>query len=323
MNRRDVLALLGGAAILPARALAQGSERPARIAFLSLAQDETRDVFQTFRRRLRQLGWIEGQKLELRFYFAGGGGAARVRPLAAEIAASDASVVLADGRGPSLAMLEASAKLPIVSVSGLEPVGAGLAASPARPTGNLTGITVATDELNLKRLELLRELVPSCRKVGIVYSTGREDTNRAVIQAGIASGLEIRRLIVDSPADAEQVLAPANLADLDAIAVSADSLLDSMSRRVSELINAAGKPAVYPEPSYAAAGGLVAYGFDMNLVFARLAEMVDQVLRGKKPADMPIEQYQQLSLVLNLKAARATGIAIPESLYARADEVIE
>src|SRR5262249_46642592 len=155
----------------------------------------------------------------------------RLRSLAAEIARSDASVVMADGRGPMLAMIEASTSLPIVSVSGLDPVGAGLAASQARPAGNLTGITVATDELNPKRLELLRELVPSCKKVGIVYSLGREDTNRSVIEAGAAFGLEVRKLVIESPVSAERVLAASNLSELDAIAVSADSLVDSMSRR--------------------------------------------------------------------------------------------
>ena len=322
IGRREFIAGLGAAGAGCGRVWAQASDRPIMLAFLSIAEDDSRDAFHSFRARLKELGWIEGHNLALKFFLSGG--AERIGSLAAAVARSDAGVVLADGTDATRAMAKASRVIPIISITGSDPTGAGLSASFARPSANITGISIGQRaELDLKRFEVLRDLVPSVRRIGVAYSPGRESVSRTLIDAGEALGLEMRRLVVDSAPAAMRVLAPEALSDLDAVLVISDALLDSMAQRLVGLINAAGKPAVYPEQAYARGGGLMSYGTDMEDVFRRLAEFVDQALRGKKPSEMPFEQYHRIKLVINLRTARALKIAIPEPLFARADEVIE
>ena len=323
MRRRVVIAGLLSAVFAPSIASGQAPQRPARLAFLTSGANESRPEFQVFRARLRELGWVEGSNLMLTFHLARGSGTERLAPLAREIAESGADVVLADGRVATLAMAAASQTIPIVSIMGLDPTTLGLAASLARPGGNVTGITIYSESLNPKRLEFLRELAPSARRIGVVFASSDDAAQRTVLEAGATLGFDMRRLFIDSLAKVAHVLAPSVLSEIDAVLVSSDALLDASPQPVVAQINAARKPAIYPSRAYADVGGLASYGVDLAGAFQRLAGYVDRVLRGQNPAEMPIERYERLELVINLRIARDLALSLPDAFFARADEVIE
>jgi putative ABC transport system substrate-binding protein len=322
IGRRGVVTgLLGALGAAGARAQAQPQAR--RLAFLTSGANEARPAFQAFRTRLRKLGWVEGGNLALSFHLARGAGLERLQPLARTIAAAGVDAILADGRVATQAMAAETRSIPIVSIMGLDPTALGLATSLAHPGGNVTGISMFTDSLNPKRLELLRELVPSCRRVGVVYASAGEAAQRHAMDAGLALGLDMHRVFIDTLAEIDRALSPAALAGLDALAVSSDGLLDASPEPVVSHINAAGKPAIYPDRDYVEVGGLAAYGVNMADAFQRLAGFVDRILRGANPAEMPIERPDRFEFLVNLKTAKALGLAIPPPLLGRADEVIE
>jgi putative tryptophan/tyrosine transport system substrate-binding protein len=210
----------------------------------------------------------------------------------------------------------------LVAVTG-DPVALGLAVSLAHPGGNVTGIATFSTELAAKLLELLREIVPSARRIGVVNVSIGADANRALEDRAAALGVALRRLTFQTQIEAERVLSPAALGNVDGLVVPSSAPLARLSTTVVRLINAAGKPAVYAERDYIAAGGLALYGHDIDDAFRRSASVVDRVLKGANPADTPFEQPTRIALVVNLKAAKALGLTIPQSVLLRADELIQ
>ena len=313
---------VGTLLVVPLAVLAQGSPRRImRIAVLSPGTSETRSVFTAFRTQLRALGYEEGRDVVLEFHFANG--SERLAALAQAIAARKGTdLVLADGRFAAQAMVSASRTIPIVAVTG-DPVAFGFAVSLAHPGGNVTGIATLSTELGAKQLELLREIVPSARRIGVVGVSISAAAYRVLEDRAASSGATLRRLTFQTQVDAERVLAPAALGNVDGLVVPPSAPLAGMSATVVRLINAAGKPAVYAERDYIAAGGLVMYGHDIDDAFRRGASVVDRVLRGASPADTPFEQPTRVALVVNLKTAKALGLTIPQSILLRADELIQ
>ena len=312
---------VGTLLVVPLAVLAQGSPRRImRIAVLSPGASETRSVFTVFRTQLRALGYEEGRDVVLEFHLASG--SERLAALAQAIAAGKGTdLVLADGWIATQAMALASRTIPIVAVTG-DPVLVGLAVSLARPGGNVTGIATLSTELGAKQLELLCEIVPSARRIGVVNVSMGAAAYRALEDRAASLGAELRRLTFQTQIDAERVLAPAALGNVDGLVVPPSALLAGMSATVVRLINAAGRPAVYAERDFIAAGGLVMYGHDIDDAFRRSASVVDRVLKGANPADTPFEQPTRIALVINLKTAKALRLTIPQSVLVRADEVI-
>jgi putative ABC transport system substrate-binding protein len=292
-----------------------------RIAVLSPGTSETRSVFTAFRTQLRALGYEEGRDVLLEFHLASG--SERLAALAQAIAARNGTdLVLADGRFATQAMVSASRTIPIIAVTG-DPVAFGFAVSLAHPGGNVTGIATLSTELAAKQLELLREIVPLARRIGVVNVSFSAAGYRALEDRAASLGAALRRLTFQTQVDAERVLTPAALGNVDGLVVPPSALLAGMSATVVRLINAAGKPAVYAERDFIAAGGLVMYGHDIDDAFRRSASIVDRVLKGSSPADTPFEQPTRVALVVNLKTAKALGLTIPQAVLLRADELIQ
>jgi putative ABC transport system substrate-binding protein len=220
-------------------------------------------------------------------------------------------------------MQAASRTVPIVAVAG-EPVTAGLAASLARPGGNVTGVATMAMELTSKQLEFLREILPSARRIGVVEALmSPTGSYRSLEEHAASFGVALRRIVIRTQVDAERELALTALGDIDGLVLPANAVIGGLSTTLVRLINAAGKPAIYGDRDFVAAGGLVFYGFDIDEAFRLCATVVDRVLKGANPAMTPFEQPTRIALVLNLKSARALGLKFPASVIARADEVIQ
>jgi putative ABC transport system substrate-binding protein len=322
-NRRAFLCTAAGIVlVVPLAVLAQQRPRRiAKVAILSPGMSEARSVFTAFRSRLRELGYEEGRDVVLEFHFAKGSDG--LAALAQAIAREGADVVLADGGVAARAMRAASPTIPIVTVTS-DPVGNGLAASLARPGGNVTGVASLGPELMPKQLELLREILPSARRIGVIaVSMSPETTYRAIEERAASLGVALRRIVIRTQVEAEHELAPTALRDVDGLVLLPNPITSGLSATLVRLINAAGKPAIYGDRDFVAVGGLVFYGFDIDDSFRLCANVVDRVLKGASPATMPFEQPARIALVLNLKSARALGLKFPPSVIARADEVIQ
>jgi putative ABC transport system substrate-binding protein len=318
MKRRGLVSL--AASVIPLVALAQ--QRVARLAFVTSSGNVERPAHRAFQQRLWELGWAEGRTVATIFCNPDSATADAVAEAVRTAVASQPDVIVADGRVSSVAVAAATGSIPIIAMLGGDPVEYGLADSLARPGRNMTGITQLAITLNEKRLEMLLEAVPRARGIGILSS--RENGGIDTAAATLASrGVGVRRLIIATAPEIEAQLTLAGLADVDAVHVLSDILLDSWPARVVAQINAARKPAVYPGREYAAAGGLLSYGPDMVVLFRRLAEYVDRVLRGANPAEMAFERPSRFEMVLNLKTAAEIGLDVPATILARADEVIE
>jgi putative ABC transport system substrate-binding protein len=296
-------------------------QRVPRLAILSLGSTQARPVFAALRQGLGKLGYVEGTTIRLEFHFAHGS-ADRLKLLAKDLVRSEPDIVLADGGVAASAMQAETRSVPIVAVGSIDPALRSVASSLSRPGGNVTGITTFAVEIPNKQLEVLLEIVPAARRIGVVglqVGAARDSLNAFASSRGI----EIYHLQVVSPADVDEVLTSGTLDRLDGLIVAQNPATSALSHIVVKRINASRKAAIYVEREYLDVGGLASYGVDFAEVFRRLATFIDRILRGASPADIPIEQPTRLGLVLNLRSARALGLAIPVSLQARADELIE
>lgn len=323
MERRAFIGTVAGSllGVSLAATAQQAPRRMVRIAILSPGASEARSVYTAFRTQLRALGYEEGRDVVLEFHFAKG--TDRLVALAKAIAAGSFDIVLADGRLAAQAMQAASSTIPIVAVAG-EPVAIGLAASLARPGGNVTGVATMAAEIGPKQLEFMREILPAARRIGVVdVSLAPTPGYRALEERAASLGVGLRRIQVRTQVDAERELAPGRLGDVDALVLPSNALIGGLSATLVRLIDAARKPAIYGDRDFVAAGGLVFYGLDIDEAFRLCAGVVDLVLKGANPATTPFEQPTRIALVLNLKAARRLGLVFPPSIIARADEVLQ
>ena len=325
MDRRDaVLALFAlGASRL---ALAQPARRIPRIGVLFLASTASTGAnVEAFRAALRQLGYVEGRSVEIDLRSAEGR-IERLPELAAQLVARKVDVIVTGGGNVSTqAARKATTTIPIVMSGAVNAVEAGLVGSLARPGGNVTGLSVPGD-LAAKQMELLRELVPSLSRVAVLL---RPDPAGAERRAkGKAMMQEFLRITVDfvevaEPEDLAQALAAARALRPGALMVGPDPLFVSQRDEVLAFARAGRLPAIYPLRDFVDAGGLLSYSVSNAEIYSRMAGYVDKILKGAKPADLPVEEPREYELVINLKTAKALGLAIPQALLVRANEVIQ
>jgi len=328
MRRRGFIAMLGAGALVGSRrAVAQGSaEKPKRVAMLSPVADDVR--FARFRAALLRLGYVEGRDIEFDVRSANAR-FERIPALAAELVADrKVDALIAVSTPVATALERATQTIPIIAYIAVDPVAAGLAKSLSRPGGNLTGVAFLAPEMNAKRVELLHEIAPNARRVAAIAGKTSIAANSPGNLAGFQEprkrlGLDIDIVVVDDPSKLAETLTPTVLAGFDGFVLLPDIVFGSRAAELVALLTASGKPAVYAERHFVEGGGLVSLGPNLIAGYERLAAQLDRVLKGTKPADIPIELPRSFELLVNLRAARAGSIAMPESVVVRADEVIE
>jgi putative tryptophan/tyrosine transport system substrate-binding protein len=324
-GRRDFIRLVGGATAWPLAARAQQVGKLPTIGFLGTSTPSTMNLWvAAFVQRLHELGWVEGRNLAIEYRWAEGRGE-RFAEIAAEFVRLKVDVIVTYATPPVVAAKQATAVIPIVSAIMGDPVATGIVASLARPGGNVTGLSVLTPDLAGKRLELLREVVPGLRQLAFLANVNSPITALEMGEAQAAAralGLDVITLEVRRPEDIVPVFTTLK-GRAQALYVSGDPLILTNRVRINTLALVARLPALYNERAYVEAGGLMSYGFSWPDMFRRTAEFVDKILRGAKPANIPVEQPTKFDLVINLTTAKALGIGVPPTLLARADEVIE
>jgi putative ABC transport system substrate-binding protein len=277
-----------------------------------------------FTRRLHELGWAEGRTIRVEYRWAEGN-PQRAAEMAAELVRLKIDVIVTAGSANVSAAKRATSTIPIVFAGTGDPVGNNLVASLARPGGNITGSSLQQTDLGAKRFEILRELVPSLRRLAIMAYVGSAGAMLEVGEVQAAAKLltiETVAVEIQQPKD----IAPAFEAlkgKVEALLVAADPLLTTHRIAINTLASAARLPTIYNFREYVEAGGLISYGPNLSDMYRRAADYVDKILRGAKPADLPVEQPTKFDLVINLTTARAIGLEIPPTLFARTDEVIE
>jgi len=325
MKRRAFISLLGGAAAWPLAARAQQPAKLPTIGFLGTAAASAWAPWTAaFVQRLHELGWIGGRTVAIEYRWAEGR-EERYGEIAAEFVRLKADVIVTVGTAAAAAK-QVTSVIPIVFAVAADPVGSGLVASLARPGGNATGLSLQQTETTGKRLELLREVVPGLRRLAILGNVGYPaavlDMNEVQVAARKLDLEVVDKLEIRKPED----VAPAFDAlkgGAQALYVCGDALVDAVRARINTLALGARLPTLYPNREYLQAGGLISYGPSFSDLFLRAADYVDKILRGAKPGGLPVEQPTKFELVINLTAAKALGLTIPESFLLRADELIE
>jgi putative tryptophan/tyrosine transport system substrate-binding protein len=326
MDRRAFLA--GSAALLaaPLAAEAQQTGKVPRIGFLSPASSTTAPhVVEAFRQGLRDLGYVEGQNIVVEYRYANGKAEA-LPDLAAELVSLEVDVIVASGTPGPLAAKSATKTIPIVMASAGDPVRTGLVASLARPGGNVTGLSTLTPDLGGKRLQLVKELLPGVARVAVLWNAANPYTVllvREIEAAARTLRVQIQSLEVRGPDDFQNVLPTAISGGAGALVVVDDPLTVSSRTLIVSFAAQHRLPAMYGFREFAEAGGLMAFGANLADLYRRAPVYVDKILKGAKPADLPVEQPAKFDLVINLKTAKALGLKIPPSLLLRADQVIE
>jgi putative tryptophan/tyrosine transport system substrate-binding protein len=326
LKRRRFITLLGGAAV--AWPFTVSAQRPARlptIGFLGSGTPSADSPWTTaFVQRLRELGWIEGRTVAIEYRWGGERGE-RYAAIAAELVRREVDVIVTAGTQQIAAAKQATAVVPIVFAAAGDPIGAGLVASLARPGGNVTGLSVQQTDLASKRLELLREAIPGLLRLAILINVDNPATAldlREVQAAARTLGLDV---IVAGVRRAEEI-APAVEGlngRADALYIATDPLVNTDRIRIGALALEARLPTMCGIRECVEAGGLLSYGPNIPGAFRRAAEYVDKILRGTKPADIPVEQPTKFDLTINLATAKALGLRIPDSFLIRAEEMIE
>jgi putative tryptophan/tyrosine transport system substrate-binding protein len=325
IGRREFVTAVSSAAVTwPLVARAQQPAMPT-IGFLgALTRSAQSDWTAAFVQRLCELGWIEGRTIAIEYRWAEGN-SGRFDEIAAEFVRLKVSIIVTAGTAPVIAAKQATSIIPIVFAVMGDPVGTGVVASLARPGGNVTGLSNQSSDLAGKRLELLREVVPNLRRLAIMANVSGPVGVIEMSEGQLAAhtlGLEVTPLEIRRAED----IAPAIEAlkgRADALYVVTEPLANTNRIRINTLALAARLPTMHGGREYVEAGGLMSYGANYSGQFRRAAELVDKILKGERPADIPIEQPTKFDLVINLTTAKALGLTMPESFLARADEVIE
>jgi putative tryptophan/tyrosine transport system substrate-binding protein len=323
VKRREFITLLGGAAAWPLAARAQQASRLVRIGFLSGGAGPNPNVY-GFQHGLRQLGYVEGQNLVLIYRWAAAQRASVV-DLAQELLELNVDVLASHTTEAIAAIRSLNAAVPVVMTAISDPIGSGLVASFARPGGNTSGVTLFSNELAGKRLEMLGQLVAQFRRVAILAERDRPPTATLVSEtqtAARALNLALQTYEV-RPEEIAEALRSIGQERADAVIVQQNLSFTPYLRLIADLAISYRLPTVHPTREFVEAGGLLAYGPNLFALGERAAWYVDRILKGTKPADLPVEQPTKFELILNLKTAKALGLQVPPSLLATADEVIE
>ena len=325
LKRRQFITLLGGAAVAwPLAARAQPTGKLPTIGYLGVATSTGTRVWDAaFVQRLRELGWIEGRTVAIEYRWAEGR-TERFSEIATEFVQRKVDVIVTTATG-AVAAKQATSVIPIVFTLATDPIGIGLVASLARPGGNITGLSNQSTDLAGKRLELLREIVPGFRRLAILANVGAPNAVLDMGEAQTAAG-KLGLQVVPSPIRRGEDIAPAFEAiegRADAIYVCGDPLQATYRIRINTLALGLRLPTIFPDREDSEAAGLMSYGPSFTDLYRRAANYVDKILRGMKPADIPVEQPTKFDFVINLTTAKALRLTIPESFLLRADEVIE
>ena len=322
------------AAILLAVAVIAEAQQPkkiSRIGYLSSSDPATESTrAEAIRLALGKLGYIEGQNIAIEYrYGMGRGNADRANELASELVRLKVDIIVVSGGGPVIrAAKDATKTIPIVMVSaGIDPVGAGLVESLARPGGNITGLSSLSRELAGKRLELLKEAVPKVARVAVLYDAASPgivpDVKEGLPVAARALGLTIQPWEIRNVDDFDRVFAALNKQRPDGLSVAGGRLMSDNQKRIVGFALKNRLPSMYPYIEAVDSGGLMYYGADLAHSYRRVAYYVDKILKGAKPADLPVEQPTKFELMINLKTAKQIGLTIPPNVLARADKVIK
>jgi putative tryptophan/tyrosine transport system substrate-binding protein len=324
MRRREFIALLGATLATPDPARAQQPAKVPTVGVLTPASTDATPIFARLRRGLRDLGYIEGTTIVLDFRLAKGN--LDVLPeLAAELVRAPVDLIVTDGKSAAQAALKATRTIPIVMGIAADALEIGLVNSTARPGANITGMTLGRLEQTGKRLQLLKQAFPDTKRAAVLLNPKSLITQlslRVTENAANALGMTISLLRAGDPNEL-RALELARLSAVDGLIVIPDAMFWNNRATIIELANAARVPAVYPEREYADDGGLIAYGPNIPDSFRRAAGYVARILRGAKPGDLPIDEASKFDFVVNLRTARALGLAISADFLSGADEVIE
>jgi putative ABC transport system substrate-binding protein len=326
VRRRTFITLLCGAAVaLPLGVRAQRKAMPVIGYLNSRSPGESAPAVAAFRQGLGETGYVEGQNVAIEFRWAEFR-YDQLPALAADLVARNVDVIAASGAPTSaLAAKNATSTIPIVFITG-DPVGEGLVASLARPGGNLTGVSALTIEIMPKLLELLSELVPQARVIALLVNPNNPATERMIREvqdAARARGVQVTILKASSESETETAFATLAQLHVGALVVSPDSMFIGRREQLVALASRHAVPAIYSFRNFADSGGLISYGPSPAAINRQLGIYAGKILNGAKPADLPVEQPTTFELVINLKTAKALGLNVPQSLLARADEVIE
>ena len=319
--------LLG--AMLPALCMsaeAQQAKKVPRIGFLTAASPSSVAArIEAFRQGLRELGYVEGKNIVIEYRYAAGK-LERQSALAAELVHLKVDIIVTGGPTATGAAKEATATIPIVMAQDFDPVSTGLVASLARPSGNITGLATLYPEISGKQLELLKEIVPRLSRLATLGTSTIPGNAQALKEMELAAGVfgvKLQYLDVIATKDIEPAFRAASKGRADAVLALVGAVLNSHRIQVADLAAKNQLPAVYGHSDFVEAGGLMSYGTSVTDLFRRAATYVEKILKGRKPADLPVEQPTKFELVINLKAAKQIGLTIPPNVLVRADRVIK
>jgi putative tryptophan/tyrosine transport system substrate-binding protein len=326
MRRRDLIALLGSTAVIrPLAARAQQAKIP-RIGYL--ADEVISDPFysrELVLSGLRELGYLDGRNIVIE-YRSSEGRDDQLPALAAELVRLHVDIILAIGTAAALAARSATQQIPIVFARAADPIASGLVSELSRPGGNITGVTSLTMELAAKRLELLKQALPGLTRVAVLFDKGFPTSDLELKQVETAAkslDVQVHPVSVRRSADLEVAFTEIMKQSPGALFVAASPFLNDQYRRVMELVSSQHLPTLFWRREYVEAGGLMSYGTNYREMYRTSCDYIDRILKGAKPADLPVQQPTKFELVINLRTAKALGLAIPPAFLARADEVIE
>jgi putative tryptophan/tyrosine transport system substrate-binding protein len=293
------------------------------LSAISLSANAAR--MEAFRQGLRELGYVEGKNIVIEWRYAEGK-LDRLPALAAELVRLKVNIIVTTGPQSTRAAKEATVTIPIVMANEADPVASGVVASLARPGRNITGLSVMAPEISGKRLELLKEIVPRLARVAVFGTSAQPGNAQGLKEVELAAGafkVQLQYIEVRDPKDIETAFREASKKRADAFLVLQSPVFSSQRKQIAELAVKSRLPAIYPQTEYTEAGGLMYYGASTTDLFRRAATYVDKILKGAKPADLPVEQPTKFEFIINLKAAKQIGLTIPPNVLARADKVIK
>src|SRR5215470_12494276 len=324
---REKITVLALNALLFALSLPVSAQQPGkvpRIAFLLAASPGPDPRVEGFRQGLRELGYVEGKNIAIEWRYAEGK-EELVPKLAAELVQLNVEIIVTDGTNVTRAAKNATKTIPIVMASDADPVGNGFVASLARPGGNVTGLSTHYPEISGKQLELLKEVMPKLARAAVIGNTTDPANAQALRETERAAGalaVKLKYVEIRGPKDIQTAFQEALKGRFEAVLVQTNPILNSQETQVANLATKSRQPAV-GRPRFVEAGGLIGYGVSGRDLYRRAATYVDKILKGTKPAELPVEQPTKFELVINLKTAKQIGLTIPQSVLYRADKVIK
>jgi len=328
MNKVGWSSILVAAMLLFTAGLAEAQQptKMSRIGFLTAGSSSTIPTrIDAFRQGLRELGYVEDKNIVIEWRFAEGK-LDRLSALVAELVRLKVDVILSAGAAVTRPAKEATRTIPIVMAQDTDPVGNGFVASLARPGGNITGLSSYSAELNGKRVELLKEIVPKLSRLAVVGESTYPGNAQSLKETELAAGalkVQLQYLDVLDPKDIETAFRDTSKGRADGVLLLQSAVLNSQRKQTADLATKSRLPAIYYAPEFLDAGGLMSYATSITDLYRRAATYVDKILKGAKPADLPVEQPKKFELIISLKAAKQIGLTIPPNVLVRADQVIK